>query len=197
MSLDVRIRTGLNEDASGLKPATDQALDVILERGPIRRTTRTVVRSVGIAAVVSVFVAGGFAALRAVEGGGGRAGNGSIIQVSPIDGQWQMELTVEDGLGAGFGYGRARQLAGPRQLELALGVVRQIRPGSFQTVPVMGTFQVDGPFVFVRDSGETLVFRWTLTGNELHLTLVDDSRPPGEAALDRLIWTTHTWRAIG
>jgi hypothetical protein len=144
-----------------------------------------------------VFVAGGFAGLRAVEGGGDRAGNGSIFQVSPIDGQWQMELSVEDGLGAGFGYGRARQLAGPRQLELALGVVRQIRPGSFQTVPVAGTFQVDGPFVFVQDSGETLVFRWTLTGNELHLTLVDDSRPPGEAAVDRLIWTTHTWRGIG
>jgi len=197
MSLDGRIRTGLNAEALALDPATDPALDEVLQSGPRRRTARTVVRSVGIAAVVSVFIAGGFTALRAVQGGGGGASDGSIFQVSPIDGQWEMTLSVEDGLAAGFDYGRARQLAGPRQLELALGVVRQIRPGSFETVPVNGTFQVDGPFAFVRDSVETLVFRWTLTGNELRLTLVDDSRPAGGAAVDRLIWTTHTWGRIG
>src|SRR5437773_1839490 len=123
-----RTRTGLNADASELDPAIDPALDVVLERGPRRRKARTVARSVGIAAVVSVFLAGGFA-LRAVRGGGAIPGDGSLTQVSPIDGAWQMTITVQDGLDAGLDYGRARQLAGPRQLELSLGVVRVIRPG--------------------------------------------------------------------
>jgi hypothetical protein len=197
MSLDGRIRTGLHADASELEPATDPALDVILDRGPRRRAARTALRSIGIAAVVSVFLAGGVAAIRAVQGGGVDAGRGSIVQVSPIDGQWEMTLTVQDGLDVGLDYRRARQLAGPRQLELALGVVREIRPGSFETVPVNGTFRVDGPFVFVHDHGETLVLRWMLAGNELRLSLVDDSRSTNGEAVDRLIWTARIWRRIG
>jgi hypothetical protein len=203
MSLDGRIRTGLNADASELAPATDPALDVILDHGPRRRTARTVLRSVGIAAVVAVFLAGGFA-LRALRGGGGVPADGSLNQVSPIDGQWQMTLTVQDGLDAGLDYGRARQLAGPRKLELALGVVRLIRPGSFETVPVNGTFQVDGSIVVVHDRGETLVFRWELAGKgvaadakNLRLTLVDDSRSVKGDDIDRYIWTTQVWHRIG
>jgi len=195
MSLDGRIRTGLNADASELDPAIDPALDVVLERGPRRRKARTVARSVGIAAVVSVFLAGGFA-LRAVRGGGAIPGDGSLTQVSPIDGAWQMTITVQDGLDAGLDYGRARQLAGPRQLELSLGVVREIRPESFETVPVNGTFRVEGPFVVVHDHGETLVFRWTIAGGDLRLSLSDDSRSSAGDAVDRLTWTTHTWHRI-
>jgi hypothetical protein len=203
MSLDGRIRTGLNADASELEPATDPALDVILERGPRRRTARTVLRSVGIAAVVAVFLAGGFA-LRALRGGGGVPANGALNQVSPIDGQWQMTLTVQEGLDAGLDYGRARQQAGPRKLELALGVVRLIRPGSFETVPVNGTFRVDGSIVVVHDRRQTLVFRWELAGKgvaanakNLRLTLVDDSRSVKGDDIDRYIWTTQIWHRIG
>jgi hypothetical protein len=153
-------------------------------------------RVAALAAVVSVFVVGGFAAFRAT-GGGDRAGNGHPTSASPIDGEWQVTLTIEDGLRAGLGYGHARRLAGTRQLELTLGVVRQIRPGSFETIPVHGTFEVEGPFLIVRDQDETLVLRWTLSGNELRLSLVDDSRPASGERADRLIWTTHPWERIG
>lgn len=198
MSLDGRIRTGLGADASELEPATDTALRAVLERGPRRRAARTIARSVALAAVVSVFVLGGLVALRAIgRDRVGPADHGPVSSVSPIDGQWQMTLSIEDGLRARFGYGRAGQLAGTRQLELSLGVVRQIRPGSFETIPVNGTFQVDGPFLIIQDDGETVVFRWTLSGNGLRLSLVDDSRPAGGAAVDRLIWTTHPWERIG
>ena len=84
MSLDGRIRTGLNAEALALDPATDPALDEVLQSGPRRRTARTVVRSVGIAAVVSVFIAGGFTALRAVQGGGGGNGVEQNLQVAGL-----------------------------------------------------------------------------------------------------------------
>jgi hypothetical protein len=198
MYLDRRIRNSLGADASGLEPATDPALRAILERGPRRRAARTIGRSVVLAAVVSVFVLGGLAALRAIgRDRVGPAGPGPLSSVSPIDGQWRMTLSIEDSLGAGLGYGRARQLAGHRQLELSLGVVRQIRPGSFETIPVNGLFQVDGPFLIAQYDGETLSFRWTLSGNELRLSLVDDSRPAGGATLVRLIWTAHPWERTG
>jgi hypothetical protein len=198
MSLEGRIRNGLGADASGLEPGVDPALRTLLERGPRHRAARTAARSVALAVVVSVFVLGGLAALRSIgRDGGDAAGRGPVSSVSPIDGGWRMTLSIEDGLRAGFGYGRAGQLAGSRQLELSLGVVRQIRPGSFQTVPVNGTFRVDGPFLIIQDDGETLVFRWTLSGNELNLSLVGDSRPAGGAAVDRLIWTTRPWEWIG
>ncbi|MGZ5213297.1 MAG: hypothetical protein ACXWEJ_03200 [Actinomycetota bacterium] len=197
MSLDARIRTALDRDASKVEPATDPALQKIMERGPRRRAARTVGRAVAIAAVVSVFVVGTLAALLATKGGVHRAGTGPVVSASPIDGQWQIMLSIEDGLDGGVPYGRARLLAGPRQLELSLGVVRQIRPGSFETVPVNGTFEVEGPFLVIRDHGETLVFRWALSGNELRLSLVDDSRPNGGDRIDRLIWTKHPWERIG
>jgi hypothetical protein len=195
MSLDGRIRAGLTADAAGLEPSTDQALGRVLERGPRRRVTRTIVRSVAIAAVIVASVLGPVAVLREIDRGRATVpgGSGAVDGVSPIDGGWSARLSIEDGLGAGLGYGRARELAGPRQLELARGVVRQIRPGSFQTVPVNGTFQVDGPFLVVLDNGETLVLRWRLSGDELRLTLVDDSRSAHGTAIDRLIWTTHPW----
>lgn len=196
MSLDGRIRAGLTSDAAGLEPSTDQALGTVLERGPRRRATRTIVRSVAIAAVIAASVLGPVAVLRDIDRGRATLPGGSeaIDGVSPIDGGWSAHLSIGDGLHAGFGYGRARQLAGLRQLELARGVVRQIRPGSFQTVPVNGTFQVDGPFLVVQDNGETLVFRWRLSGDALRLSLVDDSRSAHGAAVDRLIWTTHPWQ---
>jgi len=62
---------------------------------------------------------------------------------------------------------------------------------------VDGLFHVDGAFLIVRYNGETLVFRWTLSGDQLRLSLIDDSRPAKMTALDRLIWTTHPWRRIG
>lgn len=197
MSLDARIRTAMDRDASELEPATGPALQRIGEQGPRRRAARTVAHVTAIAAVVSVFVVGGFAAIRATESGDLLAGAGPVTHASPIDGQWQIMLSVEDGLSGGLGYGRARQLAGPRQLELSLGVVRQIRPGSFETVPVNGTFEVEGPFFVVSDDSETLVFRWTLSGNRLNLSLVDDSRPAAGERVDRLIWTTRPWERIG
>ena len=197
MSLDARIRTAMDRDASKLELATDPALQKIMERGPRRRAARTVARVTAIAAVVSMFVVGGFAAIRATQGGDLRAGADPMTTASSIDGQWQITLSIEDGLSGGLGYGRARQLAGPRQLELSLGVVRQIRPGSFETVPVNGTFEVEGPFLVIRDHGETLVLRWVLSGNELRLSLVDDSRPVARERVDRLIWTARPWERIG
>lgn len=198
MSLDARIRVAMERDASALEPETDPALRRILQRGPRRRAARTAGRAVALAAAVAVFVGGGIAALRATERGGRGAGTiGPATSVSPIDSQWRTTLSIEDGLGSGLGYGHARQLAGPRQLELSLGVVRQIRPGSFQTIPVNGTFEVDGPFLVIHDNGQTLVMRWTLSGNELHLSLVDDSRRAAGERIDRLIWTTHPWERIG
>lgn len=198
MSLDGRIRNGLGADASEFEPQVDPALRTILERGPRRRAARAVARAATLAVVVSVFALAGLTALRSI----GRdhvdaVSHGPVSSISPIDGGWQLTLSIRDGLRAGFGYGRAGQLAGSRQLELSLGVVRQIRPGSFQTVPVNGTFRVDGPYLIIRDNAETLIFRWTLSGNELHLSLVGDTRPTGGAAVDRLIWTTHPWERIG
>lgn len=197
MSLDARIRSGLEGDAARLEPAAEPALRRIAHRGPRRRTARTVARAVAIAAVVSVFAVGGLAAVRAIKGGTRPGGTGLVTVASPIDGQWRSALSIEDGLRLGLTYGRARQLSGARQLELSLGVVRQIRPGSFETVPVNGTFEVDGPFLVIRDQGETIVLRWTLSGNQLRLSLVDDSRPAAGRRVDRLIWTTHAWERFG
>ena len=193
MSLDARIRMGLEREASEIESAPDPALRTILECGPRRRAARTAGRAVALVAVVSTFVVGGLAAIRATEDGDHRAANSQISSVSPIDGEWRVTLSIEDGLRAGLGYGQARRLAGRRDLELTLGVVRQIRPGSFDTIPVHGTFEVDGPFVILRDQGATLLFRWSLSGNRLRLTLVDDSRKPSGERADRLIWTTQPW----
>ena len=198
MPLDARIRTALNRDASEIEPATEPALDEIMEHGPRRRAAMTVARVAAIAAVVSVFVVGGFAAIRATQGAEApRPGAGPVVSTSPIDGQWQMTLSIEDGFEGGIGYGHARQLSGSRQLELSLGVVRQIRPGSFETISVNGTYEMDGPFLVVHDHGETLVLRWKLSGTELRLSLVDDSRPVAGERVDRLIWTAHLWERIG
>jgi hypothetical protein len=197
MPLDARIRMGLEREASEIDPAPDPALRTILERGPRRRAARTAGRAVALVAVVSTFVVGGFAAIRATDDGDHRAADSQISSVSPIDGEWRVTLSIEDGLRAGLGYGQARRLAGRRDLELTLGVVRQIRPGSFDTIPVHGTFEVDGPFVILRDQGETLLFRWSLSGNQLRLTLVDDSRKPSSKRADRLIWTTQPWVRVG
>ena len=197
MSLDARIRMGLEREASEIESAPDPALRTILERGPRRRAARTAGRAVALVAVVSAFVVGGLAAIRATDDGDHRAANSQISSVSPIDGEWRVTLSIEDGLRAGLGYGQARRLAGRRDLELTLGVVRQIRPGSFDTIPVHGTFEVDGPFVILRDQGETLLFRWSLSGSQLRLTLVDDSRKPSGERADRLIWTTQPWVRVG
>ena len=197
MSLDARIRMGLEREASEIVPPPDPALRTILERGPRRRAARTAGRAVALVAVVSAFVVGGFTAIRATDDRDHRAANSQISSVSPIDGEWRVTLSIEDGLRAGLGYGQARRLAGRRDLELTLGVVRQIRPGSFDTIPVHGTFEVDGPFVILRDQGETLLFRWSLSGSQLRLTLVDDSRKPSGERADRLIWTTQPWVRVG
>ena len=197
MPLDARIRMGLEREASEIESAPDPALRTILECGPRRRAARTAGRAVALVAVVSTFVVGGLAAIRATEDGDHRAANSQISSVSPIDGEWRVTLSIEDGLRAGLGYGQARRLAGRRDLELTLGVVRQIRPGSFDTIPVHGTFEVDGPFVILRDQGETLLFRWSLSGSQLRLTLVDDSRKPSGERADRLIWTTQPWVRVG
>ena len=197
MPLDARIRMGLEQEASEIESALDPALRTILERGPRRRAARTAGRAVALVAVVSTFVVGGFAAIRATDDGDHRAANSQISSASPIDGEWRVTLSIEDGLRAGLGYGQARRLAGRRDLELTLGVVRQIRPGSFDTIPVHGTFEVDGPFVILRDQGETLLFRWSLSGSQLRLTLVDDSRKPSGERADRLIWTTQPWVRVG
>ena len=197
MPLDARIRMGLEREASEIESAPDPALRTILERGPRRRAARTAGRAVALVAVVSAFVVGGLAAIRATEDGDHRAANSQISSVSPIDGEWRVTLSIEDGLRAGLGYGHARRLAGRRDLELTLGVVRQIRPGSFDTIPVHGTFEVDGPFVILRDQGETLILRWSLSGNQLRFSLVDDSRRPAGEREDRLIWTTHPWVRVG
>ncbi len=197
MPLDARIRMGLEREASGTTSAPDRALRNILERGPRRRAVRTAGRAVALAAVVSAFVVGGLAAIRATEDGDHRAANGHVSSVSPIDGEWRVTLSIEDGLRAGLGYGQARRLAGRRDLELTLGVVRQIRPGSFDTIPVHGTFEVDGPFMIIRDQGETLILRWMLFGNQLRLSLVDDSRKPSGERADRLIWTMSPWVRVG
>jgi len=151
MPLDARIRMGLEREASEIESAPDPALRTILECGPRRRAARTAGRAVALVAVVSTFVVGGLAAISATEDGDHRAANSQISSVSPIDGEWRVTLSIEDGLRAGLGYGQARRLAGRRDLELTLGVVRQIRPGSFDTIPVHGTFEVDGPFVILRD----------------------------------------------
>jgi hypothetical protein len=197
MPLDARIKMGLEREASEIETAPDPALRTILERGPRRRTARTAGRALALVAVVSAFVVGGLAAIRATEDGDHRAANSQISSISPIDGEWRVTLSIEDGLRAGLGYGQARRLAGRRDLELTLGVVRQIRPGSFDTIPVHGTFEVDGPFVILRDQGETLLFRWSLSGNQLRLSLVDDSRKPSGERTDRLIWTTQPWVRVG
>jgi hypothetical protein len=168
-----------------------------LERGPRRRAARTAGRAVALAAVASAFVLGGLAAIRATEDGDHQAAASRISSASPIDGGWRVTLSIEDGLRSGMGYGHARQLAGRRELELALGVVRQIRPGSFDTIPVHGTFEVDGPFAILRDQGETLILRWSLSGNQLSFSLVDDSRGAAGEREDRLIWTTHPWVRVG
>jgi hypothetical protein len=199
MSFDGRIRAALTADAADLQPATDLALERILKGGPRRRVGRTIARSLAIAAVISASVLGPVAVLRVIDHGRAPspAGRGAVGAGSMIDGGWSTTLSIEDGLAAGLGYGRARQLSGPRQLELARGVVRQIRPGSFQTVPVNGTFEVNGPFLIVQDEGETLVLRWRLSGDELRLWLVDDSRSGQALKVDRLIWTTHPWKQTG
>jgi hypothetical protein len=115
----------------------------------------------------------------------------------PIDGEWRVTPVDRGrsprGLGVRTGT-TSRRSTGP---ELTLGVVRQIRPGSFDTIPVHGTFEVDGPFVILRDQGETLLFRWSLSGSQLRLTLVDDSRKPSGERADRLIWTTRPWVRVG
>jgi hypothetical protein len=188
---------GLEREASEITSVPDPALSTILERGPRRRAARTAGRAVALAVVVSAFVVGGLAAIRATEDGDHRAANSQISSVSPIDGEWRVTLSIEDGLRAGLGYGQARRLAGRRDLELTLGVVRQIRPGSFDTIPVHGTFEVDGPFVILRDQGETLILRWSLSGSQLRLSLVDDSRKPSGERADRLIWTTYPWVRVG
>jgi hypothetical protein len=193
MSFDARIRMGLEREASEITSVSDPALRTILKRGPRRRAVRTVGRAVALVAVVSAFVVGGIAAIRATQDGDHRAANSRVSSVSPIDGEWRVTLSIEDGLRAGLGYGHARRLAGRRDLELTLGVVRQIRPGSFNTIPVHGTFELDGPFMILRDQGETIILRWSLSGNQLRFSLVDDSgRPAGERE-DRLIWTTRPW----
>lgn len=195
MSLDARIRMGLEREASEVGSDPDPALRSVLERGPRRRTARTVGRAVALAIVASVFVVGGLAAIRATERGDQRAA--SAAAVSPIDGEWQVTLSIEDGLRGGLGYGQARRLAGDRDLELTLGVVRQIRQESFETIPVNGTFEVQGPFVIIRNQGDTLILRWSLSGNELRLSMVDDSKPPAGEKADRVIWTSHPWERVG
>ena len=195
MPLETRIRRGLDRDAHAFEPASDAALRTVLERGPRRRAARTVGRGVALVAVVSVFVFGGFAAIRATDDGG-QAGDAPSAAVSPLDGGWRVTLSIEDGLAADLGYGRARRLAGPRQLELSLGVVRQVRPGSFETIPMHGTFRIEGPFLIIDDQGETLILRWTLSGDELRFALVDDSRPAAGERVDRFIWTTHAWQRV-
>jgi len=194
MSLDARIRTGLERAASEIGSGSGPALRTVLERGPRRRTARTVGRAVALAIVASVFVVGGLAAIRATQHEDHRPAHAG--SVSAIDGQWQVTLSVEDALRAGLGYGHARRLAGHRELELTLGVVRQIRQDSFETIPVHGTFEVQGPFVIVRDQGETLILRWSLSGNELRLSMVDDSKPPAGEKADRVIWTSHAWERV-
>ena len=197
MSLDGRIKAALEADAARLDPRAEARMDEVLERGPTRRRLRSTGRGLAIAAVVAAFVAGGVGAVRLVRSDEGTRPGGPRLARTVLDGQWQLELTVQDGLRAGFGYGRARQLAGPRELDLALGVVRQIRPGSFETVPVNGIFDVRGPYLIVQADGETLVLGWSISGDRLRLRLVDDSRGPAGTREDRLIWTTHPWTRIG
>lgn len=138
MSLDARIRMGLEREASEIESAPDPALRTILERGPRRRAARTAGRAVALVAVVSAFVVGGFAAIRATDDRDHRAANSQISSVSPIDGEWRVTLSIEDGLRAGLGYGQARRLAGRRDLELTLGVVRQIRRARSTRSPSTG-----------------------------------------------------------
>jgi hypothetical protein len=199
MPLEARIRRGLGADASSYDPASDSAMGTIIQRGPRRRIATTIARTLTITAITTVFVLVGAAAVRTIGEGRPEVAARPVppALVSPLDGQWRMTLSIEDAIGKGFGYGRASQLAGTRQLELASGVVRQIRPGSFETLPVNGLFEVDGPFLFIYANHETLVMRWTLSGDELQLTLVGDSRHPRQAREDRLVWTTKVWRRIG
>ena len=117
MSLDARIRMGLEREASEITSAPDPALRTILERGPRRRAVRTAGRAVALAAVVSAFVVGGLAAIRATEDGDHRAANGHDLVRVP-DRRRLAGHAVDRGRsprGVGVRTGTtARRTAGPR-----------------------------------------------------------------------------------
>jgi hypothetical protein len=197
MTLDSRLRRGLHDESDTFLRDLDEvgpALQV-MRRGRRRLRRRRTGAVLGLTCLVGAMLVAGDLILESIRDRGDlrpAASHESSPQPgflgTPLDGIFTARITVRDGVRAGLSQSAARSLAGFRQMTLSFGLVRQVHPSSFATVPVNGTFEVAGDTLTIRDDGNIVVLTWTLRGDELRLRVVDDSRRAEAARRDRVVW---------